>query len=85
MRRPRGPGGRFLTADEVAAMEKGEGIPGDENHQTPSTKSNENASSGQKRKASALDVDNTPVKKAKIASDSAEDSEEADDDDDDEN
>lgn len=25
MRRPRGPGGRFLTADEVAAMEKGAG------------------------------------------------------------
>ncbi|KAK0970028.1 Transcriptional activator [Friedmanniomyces endolithicus] len=24
MRRPRGPGGRFLTADEVAAMDKGE-------------------------------------------------------------
>ncbi|KAF2226619.1 CCAAT-binding transcription factor (CBF-B/NF-YA) subunit B-domain-containing protein, partial [Elsinoe ampelina] len=25
MRRPRGPGGRFLTADEVAAMAKNEG------------------------------------------------------------
>jgi len=24
MRRPRGPGGRFLTSDEVAALEKGE-------------------------------------------------------------
>jgi nuclear transcription factor Y alpha len=30
MRRPRGPGGRFLTADEVAAMEgKAGGLPGD--------------------------------------------------------
>ncbi len=83
MRRPRGPGGRFLTADEVAAMEKGEGLPGDENHQTPNTKSNENASSGQKRKAGALE-DNTPVKKSKIASESADDSEEGDDDEEDE-
>ncbi|KAF2859674.1 hypothetical protein K470DRAFT_201503, partial [Piedraia hortae CBS 480.64] len=24
MRRPRGPGGRFLTAEEVAAMDKGQ-------------------------------------------------------------
>ncbi|KAI9748586.1 MAG: hypothetical protein M4579_007181, partial [Chaenotheca gracillima] len=28
MRRPRGPGGRFLTADEVAEMERGGTIPG---------------------------------------------------------
>ncbi|KAL3713646.1 Transcriptional activator [Talaromyces marneffei ATCC 18224] len=28
MRRPRGPGGRFLTADEVAAIEKGKGLDG---------------------------------------------------------
>jgi nuclear transcription factor Y, alpha len=83
MRRPRGPGGRFLTADEVAAMEKGEGMPGEENHQTPATKSNENTSSGQKRKASSLE-DSTPVKKTKIASESAEDSEEGDDDEEDE-
>ena len=30
MRRPRGPGGRFLTADEVAAMENGGNQVGDE-------------------------------------------------------
>lgn len=84
MRRPRGPGGRFLTADEVAAMEKGEGLPGDENNETPSTKLNEGASSGQKRKASSLE-DNMPVKKSKIASESAEDSEDGDEDDEDEN
>jgi nuclear transcription factor Y alpha len=84
MRRPRGPGGRFLTADEVAAMEKGDGLAGDENHQTPATKSNENTSSGQKRKAASSLEDNTPVKKAKIASESAEDSEEGDDDEEDE-
>jgi len=29
MRRPRGPGGRFLTADEVAAMERGKNPNGD--------------------------------------------------------
>lgn len=29
MRRPRGPGGRFLTADEVADMEKEGKLPGD--------------------------------------------------------
>jgi len=28
MRRPRGPGGRFLTAAERAALERGEYIPG---------------------------------------------------------
>ena len=83
MRRPRGPGGRFLTADEVAALEKGEGIPGEENSQTPASKSENTASSGQKRKAGASD-DNTPLKKSKIASESAE-SEDADEDEDDEN
>ncbi|KAK2865249.1 hypothetical protein FQN49_003768 [Arthroderma sp. PD_2] len=31
MRRPRGPGGRFLTADEVAAMEKSQGAVNNEN------------------------------------------------------
>lgn len=82
MRRPRGPGGRFLTAEEVAAMEKGEGGTGDEN-QTPATKGSENATSGQKRKATSHENDNTPVKKSKIASESAEDSEEADDDEED--
>jgi hypothetical protein len=82
MRRPRGPGGRFLTADEVAAMEKGDGMPGDENHQTPATKSNENTSSGQKRKASSLE-DTTPSKKIKIAIENAEDSEDGDEEEDD--
>lgn len=70
MRRPRGPGGRFLTADEVAALEKGEGLPGGENG-TPATKKSENATSGTKRKAGAADNE-TPVKKSKIASESAE-------------
>jgi nuclear transcription factor Y, alpha len=70
MRRPRGPGGRFLTADEVAAMEKNDDNPGMEN-QTPATKKSETATSGQKRKAGAIEHE-TPVKKSKIASESAD-------------
>jgi hypothetical protein len=73
-----------LTADEVAAMEKAEGGQGnDENNQTPATsKSTAGPTSGQKRKAS--DDENMPVKKTKIASESAEDSEDGEGDDDDE-
>lgn len=67
MRRPRGPGGRFLTADEVAALEKGEG---GENG-TPATKKVETVSSGTKRKAGASNNE-TPVKRSKVASESAE-------------
>ena len=64
MRRPRGPGGRFLTADEVAAIESGQGgnLGGEgedkENlQQTPSGKSKPiytNSGSGQKRKAGGM-------------------------------
>ncbi|KAJ0427215.1 CCAAT-binding transcription factor (CBF-B/NF-YA) subunit B-domain-containing protein [Aspergillus carlsbadensis] len=48
MRRPRGPGGRFLTADEVAAMEKKGGGAGQENaadlsKSTSALKANHNA------------------------------------------
>jgi len=84
MRRPRGPGGRFLTADEVAAMEKGEGLPGgDENSHHPAAKSSAAPSSGQKRKAtSSAEDENTPLKKSKIASESAEDSDDGEGDDD---
>ncbi|KIV92186.1 hypothetical protein PV10_06645 [Exophiala mesophila] len=70
MRRPRGPGGRFLTADEVAALEKGETIPGMENG-TPATKDSKSATSGTKRKADSGDTE-TPSKKSKVASESAE-------------
>ena len=35
MRRPRGPGGRFLTADEVAEIERTKGDGGDENGKGP--------------------------------------------------
>lgn len=89
MRRPRGPGGRFLTADEVAAMEKGEGVPGvtdGEVNSTPSSKPSASSGSGQKRKAGAFDDDNS-TKKAKTGaaqrpSESAEESEDAEDDED---
>ncbi|OJJ46169.1 hypothetical protein ASPZODRAFT_2070377 [Penicilliopsis zonata CBS 506.65] len=65
MRRPRGPGGRFLTADEVAAMEKnqaagggggGSGAQDSGNHSGKSgaTDSPSIGSSAQKRKSSDL-------------------------------
>lgn len=71
MRRPRGPGGRFLTADEVAAMEKkGGGIesfgdpgssPQDISHSKPSRNS-----LAQKRKSSEVHDDGvSAAKKAK--------------------
>lgn len=84
MRRPRGPGGRFLTADEVAAMEKGEAAPGgDENNQTPAAKASAAPTSGQKRKApSSADDENMPMKKSKIASESADESDDGEGDDD---
>lgn len=75
MRRPRGPGGRFLTADEVAAMEKGETI-GTENGQTPASKKTESTGSGTKRKADSNNENETPAKKNKVASDSAEEEDE---------
>ncbi|KAL2841888.1 CCAAT-binding transcription factor (CBF-B/NF-YA) subunit B-domain-containing protein [Aspergillus pseudoustus] len=65
MRRPRGPGGRFLTADEVAAMEKkGAGGAGQDN--ADSSKSVGDISPGQKRKASDGNDDSlSSAKKAK--------------------
>ncbi|OCK80705.1 hypothetical protein K432DRAFT_392832 [Lepidopterella palustris CBS 459.81] len=64
MRRPRGPGGRFLTADEVAAMDAqaakaAGGVEGDdggdkENANTPAKATQAQASSGSKRKAAAM-------------------------------
>lgn len=88
MRRPRGPGGRFLTADEVAAMEAqkttgGEGGEGDKENDTGAAK----AASGQaasvpKRKASATTLKGTPTNKKNkpVQSTSEEDEEEEEDD-----
>ncbi|RAH73875.1 transcription activator HAP2 [Aspergillus aculeatinus CBS 121060] len=84
MRRPRGPGGRFLTADEVAAMEKkqsaGAVASGQENIDSNATKSVGTTSpTAQKRKSSDVNDENANPKKVKTvaakASTSAEESE----------
>ena len=92
MRRPRGPGGRFLTAEEVAAIEKGADINDVVNASkdagTPRGSTAGSKGSGAKRKA--VDLENEGVdsasKKSKNGeqreSTSAEDSDEADDDED---
>jgi nuclear transcription factor Y alpha len=90
MRRPRGPGGRFLTADEVAEIERTKGDGGDDGDKldTPATKGapGSGGGSGTKRKA---DTDiNTPSKKVKTnaappARSSAEEDDEDEDDADD--
>jgi hypothetical protein len=83
MRRPRGPGGRFLTADEVAEIERTKGDGGDEGEKLDTPAKGISASgggSGTKRKA---DNDtNTPSKKAKTAAAARSSAEEEDDDED---
>lgn len=65
MRRPRGPGGRFLTADEVAEIDRAKGEGGDENDSKPLETPAKTPGSGTKRKA-AHDSDHvTPLKKVK--------------------
>ena len=81
MRRPRGPGGRFLTADEVAEIERKQAEGGDENPDVSATPAKANnaapaPSSGNKRKAER-DADETPSKKVKHAA--STDEEDADD------
>lgn len=68
MRRPRGPGGRFLTADEVAAMEKREEVTGQpvtfEDLSKPLPTEN---GGGQKRKSSEVHGDGSnSSKKTKV-------------------
>ncbi|KAH0562805.1 hypothetical protein GP486_002567 [Trichoglossum hirsutum] len=82
MRRPRGPGGRFLTADEVAEMERQKNAEGGDHSgdkenanatQTPAknnTHPNTSSSTGgsNKRKASAMAPDTTtPIKRSKVS------------------
>lgn len=70
MRRPRGPGGRFLTADEVAEIERTKGEEdGDKENSTSSDKSG-------KRKAES-DLE-TPSKKVKEVSEEEEEDEQDD-------
>lgn len=70
MRRPRGPGGRFLTAEEVAQMEakntggaEGGEDGNKENAHTPAKASMAQPSSGTKRKASTAQLKGTPSNK----------------------
>jgi hypothetical protein len=62
MRRPRGPGGRFLTADEVAAMEKKAAEGGGDGLEDILKGEN---GSGQKRKSSEVNDENVNPKKTK--------------------
>lgn len=78
MRRPRGPGGRFLTADEVAAMEKGEAPPGDDAEKENAGNGASNSTSG-KRKAGR----DTPSSNKKKKTEDVEDEEDEDDEDED--
>lgn len=61
MRRPRGPGGRFLTADEVAAMEKNQAANATGIENIPNQMMQ---GSGQKRKASAAALSNSQLEAA---------------------
>jgi hypothetical protein len=70
MRRPRGPGGRFLTSDEVAEMErkqaaqnKGEGI--EELDNKESSKATQSAAPGSAGKRKAVAAPSSAQKKAK--------------------
>lgn len=82
MRRPRGPGGRFLTAEEVAQMEKDKtsGAGGDAKSEGLGAQpaSSKTATGGTKRKSEG-GSSSTPSKKAKRAASSPEEEEEDDD------
>lgn len=90
MRRPRGPGGRFLTADEVSAIEKGEGgelqkyaanlHKPDSRSPTTETKTPQ---AGTKRKSGPDQDDDTPAKRARVNSKKTSSASEDDDDEED--
>jgi len=69
MRRPRGPGGRFLTADEVAAMEKKQAEGGGDGLEDILKGEN---GSAQKRKSSEVNDDHIHTKKTKTSADGSE-------------
>ncbi|KAI4138104.1 MAG: hypothetical protein L6R39_006963 [Caloplaca ligustica] len=74
MRRPRGPGGRFLTAEEVAQIDAGKSM------EEVVANSKSNASKGSKKRKSGAEEAGKPAKKVKMEqprrSTSAEESEE---------
>ena len=82
MRRPRGPGGRFLTAEEVAAMDAqgkdGEADNKENNAAPPAPKAR---SGGPKRKASQTQLKAGPPKKTKAQQSISEEDEDEEDDD----
>ncbi|KAK0730833.1 CCAAT-binding transcription factor (CBF-B/NF-YA) subunit B-domain-containing protein [Lasiosphaeris hirsuta] len=81
MRRPRGPGGRFLTAEEVAQIERDKAAASGETKQESEPVSTKTASGATKRKSEGHS--SAPAKKSKTAeteSLSADDDEDADDD-----
>jgi nuclear transcription factor Y alpha len=82
MRRPRGPGGRFLTADEVAQIERDKAATSGvgEKQEPPEPVSTKTASGATKRKSQANS--DAPSKKAKTETESPEgdDDDDADDD-----
>ena len=69
MRRPRGPGGRFLTAEEVSLIEKGEG--GELQKYAPKIEESDTSAPGKsskagtKRKSGAFDDDDDATPAAK--------------------
>lgn len=69
MRRPRGPGGRFLTADEVTAIERGEG--GELQKYAVNLPPKPSSSGSSKRKSGSMDGDDDAtadlLKKPKMA------------------
>lgn len=77
MRRPRGPGGRFLTSEEVQALEKGEDPLA--LNSTPASKKTDSAGSGTKRKAETNENE-TPAKKSKQTESEEDEDDEAEDD-----
>jgi nuclear transcription factor Y alpha len=72
MRRPRGPGGRFLTAEEVAEIEKNKGVDGKDDEIAEPLP----AKTGGKRKSAA--GSGGPHKKAKIEPESPDEDEDED-------
>lgn len=81
MRRPRGPGGRFLTAEEVAQIERQKtGGPGDSKDDVAEALSSKTATGGTKRKSEG--TSSTPNKKVKTDTESLEEDDEDDGEDD---
>lgn len=77
MRRPRGPGGRFLTAEEVAQMEKGGAAPGEKTESSEAAASTKTATGATKRKSEGASS-STPAKKSKQAASTLEEDEDDD-------